>query len=51
MQKEYYGVPQNPELDDAKRLYEWVLGDRPDDGKTLSLQDGPKVLIRGAAPR
>ncbi|MEW6246369.1 MAG: L,D-transpeptidase [Nitrospirota bacterium] len=51
MQKEYYGVPQDPELDDAKRLYEWVLGNRRDDGKVLLVEDGPKILIRGAAPR
>ncbi len=26
MQKAYYGVPQDPEWDDAKRLYEEVVG-------------------------
>lgn len=48
MQKEFYGVPKDPELDDAKRLYEWVLGDRPDDGRPLALHDGPRVLIVGS---
>lgn len=50
MQKHYYGVPQNPILEDAKKLYEWVIAPLPDEGKFLVLQDGPKVLIVGKAP-
>ncbi len=48
MQKEFYGVPKVPVLEDAQKLYEWVLGDRPDDGRLLALHDGPRVLIVGS---
>ncbi len=50
MQKEYYGVPNDPMLDDAKRLYEWVMGSLSDDGRLLTLKEGPRVLIVGQAP-
>lgn len=50
MQRKTYGVPREPILDDAKRLYEWVIGDHPDDGSLLRVIDGPKVLVRGRAP-
>ena len=50
MQKEQYGVPKDPELDDAKRLFEWVLGGETDDEKVIQLHDGPKVHIIGQAP-
>jgi len=50
MQKRYYGFPKNPVLEDAKRLFEWVISPMKDDGK-FHLIDGPKVLIIGNAPR
>lgn len=50
MQKQYYGVPRKPLLEDAKKLYDWVLTPRQDDGKLLLLKDGPRVLIVGQAP-
>jgi hypothetical protein len=52
MQEEYYGLPENPQLDDAKRLYEWVLDDWDDSGQEIQVKvkDGPKVLITGQAP-
>ncbi|TAJ25999.1 MAG: hypothetical protein EPO64_07155 [Nitrospirae bacterium] len=50
MQKEYYGAPKDPVLDDAKRLYDWVVGSLPDDGRLLDLKERPKVLIVGQAP-
>lgn len=50
MQKQYYGIPKEPELQDAKRLFEWVVGPRETDGKQIALEDGPKVHIIGAAP-
>lgn len=50
MQKEYYGYPPDPVLEDAKALYNWVLGDTPDDGNFHTLEGGPRVLIIGATP-
>lgn len=50
MQKEEYGTPRKPELDDARRLFEWVLGSEPDDGHPIPLPRGPKVHIIGQAP-
>ncbi|TKB94326.1 MAG: L,D-transpeptidase [Nitrospira sp.] len=50
MQKEQYGVPKEPELNDAKRLFEWVLGDEPDDDRVIPLSHGPRVHIIGQAP-
>ena len=50
MQKEQYGVPKDPELSDAKRLFVWVLGGEPDDDHVIPLQDGPRVQIIGQAP-
>ena len=51
MQKRYYNDPKNPLLDDARRLYEWAIGDTPDeeDGPQ-SLEDGPVTLITGEIP-
>lgn len=51
MQREYYGYPRRPVLDDARLLYEWVLG--PAAGMNAGLRtvkDGPRVRIVGAAP-
>ena len=51
MQLHYYGVPAQPELADAKKLYEWVLGDLTDSGEVLTLASGPAVLIEGVTPK
>lgn len=50
MQKTYYGYPREPILDDAKKLYEWVLGSPSEDWKLRILDNGPRVLITGRAP-
>jgi L,D-transpeptidase catalytic domain len=50
MQKKYYGYPKNPELEDAKMLFEWVILPLQDDGKFHILKDGPKMLVIGSAP-
>jgi hypothetical protein len=49
MQKDVYGSPKDPLLMDARRLYEWVVGQAPDDGG-LRLFDGPRVIVRGELP-
>ena len=50
MQKEQYSIPKEPELDDAKRLFEWVLGGEPTDHRVIPLLRGPRVHIIGQAP-
>lgn len=50
MQKKYYGYPKKPELEDARKLYEWVVSPIFDDGKFHLLENGPKVAIIGHAP-
>lgn len=50
MQKEQYGVPKDPELNDAKRLFEWVLGGEVEDDRLIPLPHGPRVHIIGRAP-
>jgi hypothetical protein len=50
MQARYYGVPREPVLDDARRLYEWVLGPRAPEERVAVLA-GPRVRIAGRAPR
>ena len=50
MQQEQYGLPSYPELNDAKRLFEWVLGGEVEDDKPASLPRGPRVHIIGQAP-
>jgi len=49
MQKEYYGEPEWPMLTDARKLYEWVVGDQ-DKGEFQKLNKGPKVVIMGNPP-
>lgn len=49
MQAECYGRPEQPELADARRLYEWVVGDLADSGR-LQVIEGPQVRIIGQAP-
>ena len=51
MQREQYDIPKEPELEDAKRLFEWVLGGEPDDDRMMHLPRGPRVHIIGQAPR
>lgn len=50
MQKEQYGFPRDPELNDAKRLFEWVLGGEVKDNRLIQLPQGPKIRIMGLAP-
>ncbi len=50
MQKELYGVPKEPELTDAQKLFMWVLGDEQVDDRIIPLPRGPRVHIRGQAP-
>ena len=51
MQKEQYGVPKEPELSDAQKLFHWVLGSEPDDVRMIPLPHGPHVHIIGQAPK
>lgn len=50
MQQVYYGVPKDPALDDARSLYRWVMGSRPESEGIQTIRDGPRVLIVGRAP-
>jgi hypothetical protein len=50
MQKQYYGIPRNPALEDAKTLFHWVIAPQEDDGKFRELKNGPRVLIIGKQP-
>ena len=50
MQKEQYAIPKEPELNDAQRLFVWVLGSEPDDDRVSRLPYGPRVHIIGQAP-
>ena len=43
-------IPKEPELDDAKRLFESVLGGEPTDHRVIPLPLGPRVHIIGQAP-
>ena len=45
MQRTYYKDPAVPVLDDARRLYEWVVGTRGD-APGLRIVAGPRVRIR-----
>jgi len=51
MQKEEYGIPMDPELNDAKRLFMWVLGGEVEDNRVIRLPYGPRVHIIGQVPR
>ena len=44
MQQSYYGSPGRPVLDDARRLYEWVVGAGSDDPSMRSFA-GPRLRI------
>ena len=50
MQKEQYGIPKEPELSDAQKLFVWVLGSEPDDDRVIPLPRGTRVHIIGQAP-
>ena len=50
MQKEQYGFPKDPQLNDAKRLFEWVLGGEVEDDRVILLPQGPRIRITGRAP-
>jgi len=53
MQHRVYGVPDKPVLEDAKKLYAWVIGDllyAEDDGTQKLLPDGPPIEITGELP-
>ena len=50
MQKEYYGNPREPLIEDARTLYEWAIGSETDDGRKHRLRNGPQVLIIGKPP-
>jgi len=51
MQQEQYGVPKEPELSAAQKLFDWVLGSEPDDVRMIPLPHGPHVHIIGQAPK
>lgn len=54
MQKRVYGYPDKPVLDDAKRLYGWVLGPErlsDDSGELQIMEDGPLLEVKGPLPR
>lgn len=48
--KPYYHPLTKPFLTDAKRLYRWVMGGRPDSGKFHKITFGPRVRIIGEPP-
>ena len=50
MQNEFYKNPVQPELEDARKLFEWAIVQPPDGDGLRPLEDGPKVLIIGNAP-
>lgn len=50
MQKKNYRFPKDPLLEDARLLFEWVIGPTPDEGRFHRLKDGPRTLIVGEAP-
>ena len=50
MQNEQYRMPRDPELNDAKKLFEWVLGAEAEHDQVIPLPRGPKILIIDQAP-
>ncbi len=50
MQTEHYGFPKDPELNDAKRLFEWVLGSDVEDDRPIPLSHGLRMHIIRQAP-
>ncbi|MEK7300177.1 MAG: L,D-transpeptidase, partial [Nitrospirota bacterium] len=51
MQKEQYGTPKDPEVNDAKKLFEWVLSGAPEDNRVIPLPNGPRLQVIGEAPK
>ncbi len=54
MQNRMYGIPADPVLDDAKKLYDWAVGEDDydyDSGELEELEDGPVVEVIGTNPR
>ncbi len=47
MQKKFYRVPRTPEMEDARRLFEWAIAPIRDDGRFHPLKDGPSIRIVG----
>lgn len=45
MQKQYYGHPKNPRLDDAKRFYLWLFPGTENDKRYIIISNGPPVEI------
>jgi hypothetical protein len=53
MQNRMYGIPRDPVLIDAKKLYDWAVGEdeyEGDSGNLELLEDGPIVEITGETP-
>jgi hypothetical protein len=54
MQKRTYRVPDKPVLADARKLYEWTIGEAllaEDDGSAKLLAGGPPIEIVGELPK
>lgn len=45
MQKKHYGSPSSPELDDARVLYEWAIGNAEDRGSLSSLKETVRAIV------
>ncbi|MDD2336975.1 MAG: L,D-transpeptidase [Geobacteraceae bacterium] len=53
MQKRITNVPENPVLQDSKKLYDWAVGENqygPDSGGVELLENGPIVEVVGHTP-
>lgn len=54
MQNRMYGIPEKPVLNDAKKLYDWAVGEADydyDSGELELLEDGPVVEVMGSNPK
>lgn len=54
MQNRVYGIPEKPVLLDAKKLYNWAVGENDyegDSGGLELLEDAPVVEVAGDNPR
>ncbi len=51
MQKKHRRAPRNPQLDDARILFEWAISPRRDDGRYRMLDPGLRLHIIGETPR
>lgn len=50
MQAAVYGVPSEPRLADARRLFDWVAGSEAQTEGPVTLKTGPRVRLVGQAP-